>query len=83
VQNNVIGKMAWNPSDQQETQSIHDFSPVVPPWKQKCFKTPTSVNGVVIMSKMTHSCGVIETPSSQRTFLVQGLLIAHAECNTV
>jgi hypothetical protein len=29
VQNIVIGKTAWNPSDQQETQSIHELWPVV------------------------------------------------------
>jgi hypothetical protein len=51
VQNNVIGKTAWNPSDQQETQFILELSPGVPPWKQKCFKIPTTVNGVVIRSK--------------------------------
>jgi hypothetical protein len=51
VQNIAIGKAAWNLSDQQETQPIHELSPVVPPRKQKCFKIPTSVNGVIIMSK--------------------------------
>jgi hypothetical protein len=51
VQNNVIGKTAWSPSDQQETHSIHELSPVVTPRTQKYFKIPTIVNGVVIMSK--------------------------------
>jgi hypothetical protein len=83
VQNNVIGNSAWNPSDHHETQSIHEFSPVVPPRKQKCFKIPTLVNGVVIMSKNDYSYGVTETPSSQRTFLIQELLIPQAECNTM
>jgi hypothetical protein len=49
--NNVIGKTALNPSDQQETQFIHELSPVVPPRKQKCFQIPILINGVIIMSK--------------------------------